>query len=375
MIVKKPSILFVHPDLRGGGAEKVLVNLLNSMDTEKYNIQLLTYFEQGVNRKDLSPAIKQRYIFKKVFRGWSVLQKIFSPRQLYKLFISEKYDVIIAYLEGVPTRMVSGCPHKETKLISWLHTDLHLAGIEGVYRSEKEMKACYAKFDKVIAVSKKVLSAGLSYCALHPEKGAVIHNVINTIDIIASGQVPLNGLSIKNNTFNICSVGRLTKIKGYDRLIEVFSKLIRKHPRTHLYLLGIGEDKVTLENHVKQHHLDSNITFLGFQKNPHQFVSKCDLFVCSSYNEGYSTAVTESVILGTPVLTTNCPGMDEILDNGDTGMIVENSTEGIYQGLVALLSQPGLLSDYAEKTRRKSSYYQQNNNAIKVEVLIDTLLN
>jgi len=118
MIIKKPSILFVHPDLRGGGAEKVLVNLLNSMDTEKYDIHLLTYFEEGVNRKDLSPAIKQRFIFKKVFRGWSVLQKLFSPSQLYKLFIKEKYDVIIAYLEGVPTRMVSGCPDKQTNSIS-----------------------------------------------------------------------------------------------------------------------------------------------------------------------------------------------------------------------------------------------------------------
>jgi len=375
MMIKKPSILFVHPDLRGGGAEKVLVNLLNSMDTEKYEIHLLTYFQEGVNRKDLSPAIKQHYIFKKVFRGWSVLQKLFSPAQLYKLFIKEKYDVVIAYLEGVPTRMVSGCSHQHTKLISWLHTDLNLASIEKVYWSAKEMKLSYDRFDRVIAVSNEVLESCIEQCALNRTKGEIIHNVIDAHAILNNGKQSLNGQALKTDCINICSVGRLTKIKGYERLIQVLSKITPKFPKIHLYLLGIGEDKIALENLVRELKLEPHISFLGFQKNPHQFVSKCDLFVCSSFHEGYSTAVTEAIVLGTPVLTTACAGMDDILDKGETGMIVENSFEGLYQGLFRLLSQPSLLSTYADKARCKSSFYQQNNNATKVEVLIDTLLN
>lgn len=372
---KKPRILFVHPDLRGGGAEKVLVNLLNSMDTQKYDIHLLTYFEEGVNRNDLCPLIKQHHIFKKVFRGWSVVQKLFSPRQLYNLFIKEKYDVIIAYLEGVPTRMVSGCPNKQTKLISWLHTDLNLAGIEKVYRTDKEMKSCYAKFDRVIGVSHKVLESCIDQCDVHKTKGEVIHNVLNTQSIITNGLQSLKEPTLKKGYINICSVGRLTKIKGYDRLILALSKLIHDYPKIHLYLLGTGEYKDTLAKLVSQYNLESQISFLGFQQNPHQFVSRCDLFVCSSSHEGYSTAVTESVILGTPVLTTDCAGMDEILDNGQTGMIVENSSEGIYNGLLQLLSQPKLLQNYKDKTQAKSAYYQSNTNTQKVETLINTILN
>lgn len=375
MIIKKPSILFVHPDLRGGGAEKVLVNLLNSLDPDRYDIHLLTYFEEGVNRKDLRASIKQRYIFKKVFRGWSVLQKLFSPRKLYRLFINEKYDIIIAYLEGVPTRMVSGCPHKQTKLISWLHTDLNLAGIEKVYWSNKEMKACYARFDRVIAVSDQTLESCINQCNLDRAHGQIIHNVIDTDSIIKNAVQSLNGQGLKRDVINICSVGRLTKIKGYDRLIQSLSKIIEDFPKVHLYLLGIGEEKTALENLVSQLKMEDYVSFLGFQKNPHRFVSKCDLFVCSSYHEGYSTAVTEAVILGTPVLTTQCSGMNEILDNGEIGMIVENSNHGIYQGLYKLLSRPELLALYADKTRGKSNYYQQNNNATQVEELFDTLLN
>src|SRR5690606_3457767 len=337
MIVKKPSILFVHPDLRGGGAEKVLVNLLNSMDTEKYDIHLLTYFEEGVNRNNLTPAIKQRYIFKKVFRGWSVLQKLFSPRQLYKLFISEKYDVIIAYLEGVPTRMVSGCPHKQTKLVSWLHIDLKNFGIEKIYRSVTEMKQCYSKFDRVVAVSNRALESFFEQCSLDRKYGEVIHNVVDTALVITNGEQPLSDHLLSEDRINICSVGRLTRQKGYKRLLQALSKIVTDYPKIHLYLIGTGELKEELEKQVATLKIDNYISFLGFQQNPHKFVSKCDLFVCSSFEEGYSTAVTESVILRTPVLTTACAGMDEILDNGETGMIVENSTEGIYQGLVALL--------------------------------------
>lgn len=375
MMIKKPSILFVHPDLRGGGAEKVLVNLLNSMNTEKYNIHLLTYFEEGVNRKDLSPAIKQRYIFKKVFRGWSVLQKLFSPRQLYKLFIPDQYDVIIAYLEGVPTRMVSGCPHKQTQLISWLHIDLKNFGIEKIYRSASEMKRCYSKFDRVVAVSNRALESFFEQCSLDRKYGEVIHNVVDTNIVITNGERPLSDHIPADDCINICSVGRLTRQKGYKRLLQALSEIVTDYPNIHLYLIGTGELKDELEKQVASLKIDTYVSFLGFQQNPHQFVSRCDLFVCSSFEEGYSTAVTESVILGTPVLTTACAGMDEILDNGQTGMIVENSTEGIYQGLFDLLSQPELLSDYADKTRCKSSFYQQNNNTTKVEVLIDTLLN
>lgn len=374
-MTKKPSILFVHPDLRGGGAEKVLVNLLNAMDTEKYDIHLLTYFKEGVNRNDLSPAIKQRYIFKKVFRGWSVLQKLLSPRQLYRLFIKEKYDVIIAYLEGVPTRMVSGCPHEHTKLISWLHIDLKNFGIEKIYRSISEMKQCYGKFDRVVAVSNRALESFFEQGFLNRKYGEVIHNVVDTALIIANGNRAFSEPILSEDRINICSVGRLTRQKGYKRLLQAFSKIVPQHPKIHLYLIGTGELKEELEKQVATLKINSYVSFLGFQQNPHQIVSKCDLFVCSSYEEGYSTAVTESVILGTPVLTTECAGMDEILDKGETGMIVENSSEGIYDGLQRLLSQPELLQGYRNKTQSKSASYQSNNNAQKVETLINTLLN
>src|SRR5690606_12068878 len=137
----------------------------------------------------------------------------------------EKHDVVIAYLEGVPTRMVSGCSHQHTKLISWLHTDLNLASIEKVYWSAKEMKLSYDRFDRVIAVSNEVLESCIEQCALNRTKGEIIHNVIDANAILNNGKQSLNGQALKTDCINICSVGRLTKIKGYERLIQVLSKI------------------------------------------------------------------------------------------------------------------------------------------------------
>ncbi|MDG3581733.1 MULTISPECIES: glycosyltransferase [Galbibacter] len=373
-MIHKPTILFVHPDLRGGGAEKVLVNLLNSIDLTKYDVTLLTYFEEGINRNGLDPAIKQKFIFKKVFRGWSVIQKILTPRQLFKLFIKGKYNVIVAYLEGVPTRMVSGCPHQGTKLISWLHIDLENFGIEKVFQSTKEMVHCYEKFDAVVAVSKRSLASLIEIADIDRSKGYVIHNVVETQWILDNGKEKVTNIELDPQTVNLCTVGRLTRQKGYKRLVNVMGQIVKVHSNVKLYIIGDGELKDELLELIAENKLQDHVYLLGFQGNPHKYVAKCDLFVCSSFEEGYSTAVTESVILGTPVLTTACAGMDEILDDGNTGMIVENSEDGLHNGLLNLLENPDLINLFKEKTQLKSTYYQNLNNAGKVEMLFDTLL-
>ncbi|QLE02797.1 glycosyltransferase [Galbibacter sp. BG1] len=370
----KPTILFVHPDLRGGGAEKVLVNLLNTMDTSKYDITLLTYFEEGVNRKNLNPDIKQEFIFKKVFRGWSVVQKLFTPKQLYQLFIKKEYNVVIAYLEGVPTRMVSGCPFKNTKLISWLHIDLKNFGIEKVFRSKNEMEKCYLRLDEVVAVSKRSLASLFEEVEFPKEKGRVIHNVVDTREIIKKSKEPVTDIVFDEHTINLCSVGRLNRQKGYQRLIEVMSELTKTYKNIHLYIIGKGELQQELEMLIKHHKMENHVSLLGFQSNPLKYVRNADLFVCSSFEEGYSTAVTESIILGTPVLTTACAGMDELLDNGEVGMIVENSKKGLLNGFEAILKNEELLKSYKEKTLAKSSKIVHNNNGLLVEALIEEQL-
>jgi glycosyltransferase involved in cell wall biosynthesis len=91
------------------------------------------------------------------------------------------------------------------------------------------------------------------------------------------------------------------------------------------------------------------VKLLGFHTNPYKYIVQGDLFVCSSRSEGYSTAVTEALVLGVPVITTDCSGMAELLKDGECGMITENDDEAFYEGLKSLLNDAAMLEYYREK--------------------------
>ena len=119
----KIKVLFLIFDLGGGGAEKVLVQLVNSLPADKYDITVQTIFNVGPNKISLKPHIHYKYIFNKQFRGMRFLNRILSPKLLHRLFIREHYDIEIAYLEGVPTRVISGCANPMTKKYAWVHIE------------------------------------------------------------------------------------------------------------------------------------------------------------------------------------------------------------------------------------------------------------
>ncbi|MEL0456396.1 glycosyltransferase [Flavobacteriaceae bacterium SZ-1-7] len=368
------KILFLHPDLRGGGAEKVLVNMLNRLDKVKYDITLTTIFEEGVNKEILSPEVKHNFLLKKVFPGWSLLQKIFSPSFLFNRIVKGNYDIIVAYLEGVPTRIVGGCSSKNTKIISWVHVDLEGFNIEKVFRSPKEMRNLYLKYNAIVGVSKTALNSLSKKIPQIPKnKLKVIHNVVDVNLIIAKGNEIVEEIDFNKKTINLCSVGRLAQQKGYIRLLNALALLAKEGIPFHLYIVGQGEQEEKLKEIIAKNQLESQITLLGFKSNPHKYVNNCDLFVCSSYQEGFSTAVTESVLLKTPVLTTNCAGMDEILVDGKYGMIVENTDEALLGGLRKILTTPSLLNHYKEKVNERSQYLQEKDNIADIEKLFHSI--
>lgn len=151
------KILFLIPNLANGGAEKVLVNLVNNMNPEKYDITVQTLFPNGVNEKMLKPHIHLRNSFPCTIRGNKELFKLFSPEFLHKCLIYGRYDFEVAYLEGPASRIVSGCTNSTVKLISWIHVEMHTTKcLSASYRSAEEMQRCYGKFDRLISVSKTV---------------------------------------------------------------------------------------------------------------------------------------------------------------------------------------------------------------------------
>ena len=118
------KVLFLIPTLGHGGAERVLVNLVNNLDSSKYQVTVQTLFDEGVNKQYLSPEVRYKSFWKHQFRGNSVLFSLLPSRLLYRMIVKERYDVVVSYLEGPAARVVSGCPYKDSKKVYWIHIEL-----------------------------------------------------------------------------------------------------------------------------------------------------------------------------------------------------------------------------------------------------------
>lgn len=369
------KILFAIPTLGGGGAEKVLINLLNDLDKKKYQITLFTLFDGGVNKKYLDKEIQFKTYFKKVFRGNIHLFKLTTPQKLYKLMIKDEFDVIISYLEGPMARIVSGCPHRETKLISWVHTEVHSQKyLQKSYRNFNELEESYNKYDSLIFVSH---TAKVAFEKTFPTIEVEKHVIYNTVDyktILTKAEEEITDLVLDEDVVNLVSVGRYTHQKGYKRLLFIISELANKGYNIHLYLIGKGEMETKYNQLIKELNLSDYVTLLGFKDNPYKYVKNSDAFICSSYSEGFSTAVTESLIIGTPVVTTLCSGMIELIGKDDEfGIVTENNDKGLLEGMKRIIESPELLKYYKEKALERGETFCNDNHTKKVEIMLDNI--
>lgn len=367
------KVLFLIHDLGQGGAEKVLVNLVNNMDKSKYDITVMSLFDVGENRQFLSEKVHYKYCFKHMIRGNSHLMKAFSGEFLHKMLIKNKYDIEIAYLEGPSTRVVSGCQNKDTKLITWLHfTPKSFSELACSFRSINETKKCYEKFDRVVTVSEEVKQAFLNTSKFNKDV-SVIYNTNESVKIKRLGQERPKTCFSKEE-FNIICVGKLTSNKGFDRMIRIVEQLRNESKPVHLYLLGDGEEKQSLVEMAKKRGMENYVTFLGFQDNPYQYTKQADLFVCSSHSEGFSTAATEALILGIPVCTVVVSGMKEMLGyHNEYGVVVENDDESLFQGINRLIEEPCVLEHYRKMASIRGEMFSTEKTVKSVEDMLDNI--
>lgn len=367
------QLLFLIPSLGGGGAERVLVNLVNNLSREKYDITVQTLFDVGVNRQYLQSHIAYIPGFPWQFPGNTKVLKLLPPRWLYRLLIRRKYDAVISYLEGPTARIVSGCPDPDIKLICWIHGEQRSADAAAYsFRSFREAEDCYRRFHRTVCVAETVKRDFESIFELR-EPAQVLYNTNETDRIVAQGRETATDVTL-SEVPNVFSVGRLRQEKGYDRLIRVHKRLLKEGLAHHIYILGEGDEKEPLLKQIADTDLEDTFHLLGFRQNPYQYVSKADLFVCSSRREGFSTAVTEALILGVPVVSTDCSGAKELLGEQDEyGIVTENSEEGVYQGMKRMLSNPELLAHYKNKAIERGPSFSKAASVAAVEEMLDAL--
>ena len=340
------KILFLMDTLCAGGAEKVLRTLVNNMDQSKFDITVQT-LEKEDPAGLLVPGVRYQAINrcktglgKKLCSYW--IRLCAELKWLYPLYIRDDYDIEVAYLECGPTKFLAHSTNKKARKIAWVHCDLKRK--EGMAAQAEKLKGYYRRYDKVVCVAGTVKE---SFDAIFggAAESVVLYNVNDEADVLAKAvefEVPAMDVPV------IAAVGRLSHEKGVDRLLEACARLKAGGTAFHLRIVGDGPERQKLEQMACRLGLEDTLEFMGFQSNPYPVMAGADVIVCPSRFEGFSTVVTESLILGRPVVTTPCSGMDELLGDSEYGLITTDSIEGIYEGLKTMLDDPEKRKQYAE---------------------------
>ena len=244
-----------------------------------------------------------------------------------------------------------------------------MAKLAGSFRSEREARTSYNRFDQTICVSEYVHK---DFCQLlnFQNRCRVLYNTVESAEIIRLGNEAAPKLK-EETAIRLIAVGSLKKSKGYERLLRIVKRLTDVGYPIHLYVLGIGPLQQTIEQIIAEDGLQDYVTLLGYDTNPYQYVKKCDLFVCASFAEGFSTAATEALILGTPVCTVEVSGMKEMLgDHDEYGIVTENNEDALYDGIKQLLDQPERLSHYQKRAEIRGRDFSTEETVRAVEDML-----
>ena len=366
------KILFGITGLTIGGAERVLVDLVNKLSSD-YDITIFTIYPKGELEKELNKNIKLKSLYNKPYKELSKIgQKLIAPlkvllfkNSIYNKKIKDNYAEEIAFLEGPITRLFS-VKNERAKKIAWIHNDISKVFGQGIKSKIKKHldEKVYDKYDSLVFVSKDNLEKfNKTYTNLNVSKEhkKVIYNYIDKERIIKKSNENID-IPFDKNSINFVTVSRLVYQKGIDRLIKVHKKLIESGYRHNFYVIGNGPEKEKLERLIKENNVEKTFHLLGQKENPYPYIRKANYFCLLSRFEGYGMVLEEAKILEKKIIITDTAAR-EAVEGYSNKIILENTEEGIYNGLLDVLEN----NKQEGKTRENEEKKEQYDNSSIIE--------
>jgi len=379
----KKNILFVNDERMIGGVSILLEDILRVIDYSKYNVDILILHNNGDRMKNLPEGVNIFYGTKffdtidipiREILSIKYIGKLISKARLVfylktglinnkikkerKKILNKQYDAEIAFKDGFTAIFTAN--GDSIKKIHWLHSDYLRDDPNAKYK--KLLTKAYDKFDVIVGISEGV-KKHFNDIYRNSEKTIVINDLIDEQKVkdMAGEKEPYTGEKLR-----VTCVGRLHPYKGFEQLLYAMKKLKDEGllDNININVLGEGFERKSLINLRAELGLDNYIEFLGNKENPYTYLNNSDLFILSSKAEAFGIVVVEAQMLGVPVLATDCVSIRELVTDNVTGLVVENSAEGLYNGFKKLIIDKELLSEFSENLKT----YQYNNNKIIKEL-------
>ena len=377
----KKKILFVTNTMGRAGAEKCLQALMELLDPEKYDLSVYSIINRGelysdmpeyvhiLNKNPCTKSVLDNAGLAAIARQilWSLVKKCsfityipyffrvlfhqikikrFDFSKLFWMLLArnakrfdEEYDLAVAFIEGAATYYVANYV-KAKKKAAYVHIDYLAAGY-----SPKLDKKYYDKFDRVFCVSDTVRRVFLEAYPEYDSKTFFFHNMVPRERIIRLSKEG-EGFTDGFDGLRILTVGRLHYQKAYDLAIPALAELRRRGHNVRWYVIGEGAEEDNLRALIRQHGVEDSFILLGTTPNPYPYIAACDVYSQASRFEGWCIALAESLVLARPVLASKCAGNEEQVTDGETGVLIDLSTENIVEGMEKLITSPELRAKF-----------------------------
>ncbi|MCD7827587.1 MAG: glycosyltransferase [Clostridiales bacterium] len=376
---KKTKVLFSCYGLGIGGIEKCLVNLLNIMSNDEFDIDLLLMnpetdfmsqikrpinyidsFQYVMNTTDTFSEIKNRggifLNFRKFIRYCKFRLYVKLSKDPWKTFKSlpDEYDIAISYSQNdySPYYIIDKVFAK--KKILWYHNGAY----EASSKKYKKDKKYYLKFDYVVAVSNDCMHMLSTKFNFKEHQLIKLHNIYDK-QYILNESMKFIPASYLGTNLNITTVARLTSEKGADLALKACKKLRRKYSDIRWHWIGDGNQRKSIEKLISDNDLKENFIIEGNKCNPYPYIKHSIVYVQPSYFEAYSTTITETKVLSIPIVTTDVGGMREQLRDNETGLITPTNVDSIVNAISRLLDDDNLRT-HIIKTLQKENCNTSN---------------
>lgn len=365
-------ILFITCQLNGGGAERVLLDILHHFDYKRYEVTLCQIIPGGTLADEVPTEVKRISVWKGYTLGYKLAYRIsnwlgmdYFLRRKLKSAIKDKYDLVISFLEGMPLKM-HAILNPNAINVSWVHCDLLRDPYEAKQFRHGEEIYAYNKMDKIICVSS---SAKVAFIQRFPNVQTpidVIYNPIDTEKILSLASKE----DITFDKFTIVTVGRLCEQKCMNRIIRLAAKFKSKeHSDIQFLIIGDGNLRKDLEKMAQELNVNDMVKFMGFMRNPFPYVKRANLFLSCSGFEGFSLVICEAMCLGVPVISTRTAGPIEILKNNKYGVLCNHDDSSIFDAVKQMIDETDLREHYAKQALIRAKSFNPKDTITAIENL------
>lgn len=241
------------------------------------------------------------------------------------------YDLAISFL--IPHNIVRDKVDAKKKW-AWIHTDYASVSMD----VEEELPV-WSAFDKIITISDSVSQGFLYRFPSLKDKLMLMENILSEKFVRSEAEKHLEHPLWNNEDgiIKLCSVGRFSYPKAFDRAVYICKKIVEKGIRIKWYIIGYGADENLIREAIAKTNMENHFILLGKQSNPYPFIKACDIYIQPSRYEGKAVTVREAQILEKPVIITNFPTAPSQLKDGVDGIIVPDDVEGAARGIISFI--------------------------------------